>query len=55
MTQQGTKFAISKDNIRKILEYHYMSKMIATNKVSSNSMVRKARLEEKYKNIKNTQ
>lgn len=55
MLLQATKNGISKENARKLLEYHYMNKMITTNKVSSNYLIRKARLEDKAKTFRSTQ
>jgi hypothetical protein len=53
--QQATRNAITKENTRKLLEYHYMNKMVITNKTSANYIIRKNRLEEKAKSIKSTQ
>lgn len=41
---QTQKCNINKENTKKLLEYHYLNKMIATNKQSSTYLMRKARL-----------
>ena len=41
---QAARHNISKENTRKLLEYHYMNKMVITNKSSLNYIIRKNRL-----------
>ena len=49
MLTQTQKYNISKENTKKLLEYHYLNKMITTNKESSTTFMRKARIEEEYR------
>ena len=50
--KQSAKFGINKENIRKLLEYHYLNKMITTNKKNSTYLTRKLRLEEENNQFK---
>lgn len=49
MLTQTQKYNISNENTKKLLEYHYLNKMITTNKESSTTFMRKARIEEEYR------
>ena len=44
MLSQSIKNGLSKDNTRKLLEYHYLNKMDATNKQNATYLTRKLRL-----------
>ena len=46
LQEQSVKCGISKDNLKKLVEFHYFNKIKANNKQNATYLTRKQRLEE---------